>query len=215
MSTRQPGIRAVDILDHLLLGVPDLDEGIAFVERLTGARAVVGGSHPGRGTRNALVALSRHQYLEIIAPDPDQDVESRLSSVHSPALVQWAALRNDIEALDGRLRAAGIETSGPRPGSRRRPDGRILTWKTLSVPSTFAQAAIDPLPFFIQWDATTVHPSADSPAAGELLSLELHHPDPDSLRQAFEKLGIDADVYEAATPRIVAAIRTSSGIVTF
>jgi hypothetical protein len=214
MSTGHPVTRAADVLDHLLLGVPDLDEGIAFVERLTGARAAVGGSHPGRGTRNALVALSRRQYLEIIAPDPAQDVESRLSSLDSPALVQWAALGNDIEGLDERFRAAGMETSGPRPGSRRRPDGRVLTWTTLSVAPTFAQAGIDPLPFFIQWDSTTVHPSEDSPAAGELLSLELHHPDPDSLRQAFQTLGIDADVCQAAAPQLVAAIRTSSGIVT-
>jgi Glyoxalase-like domain len=204
---------AVDVLDHLLLGVPDLDEGIAFVERLTGVRAVVGGSHPGRGTRNALVALSGRQYLEIIAPDPDQEVVSPLSTLASPALGRWAAVTDDIEGLAGRLRAAGFETSGPHPGSRRRPDGGVLSWKTLALPQTFALGPLDPIPFFIEWDAATLHPSEDSPPAGELLSLELHHPDPESLRQAFEKMGIDATVCEAPMHRIVAAIRTSSGIV--
>lgn len=214
MRTDPPFTRALDVIDHLLLGVPDLDEGIVFVERLTGVRAVVGGSHPGRGTHNALIALSAGRYIEIIAPDPHQDVISRLSTLVAPALVGWAALTNDIDTLAERLRAADVETSGPLPGSRSRPDGRVLTWKTLSLSRTFAHAEIDPVPFFIQWDTTSVHPSADSPAAGELLTLELHHPNAGSLRRAFESIGIDADVCEAGTTRLVAAIRTSSGVVT-
>ena len=213
MRTDPAGMRTVDAVDHLLLGVADLDEGIAFVERLTGVRAASGGSHPGRGTRNALIGLSRRQYLEIIAPDPAQDVPSPLSNLASPALVQWAALTHDIETLADRLRATGLEMPGPRPGSRTRPDGLVLTWKTLHLPATFASAGGDPMPFFIEWDATTVHPSEDSPESGELVSLAFHHPEADALRTAFERIGIDAAVHQAATPRMVAAIRTASGIV--
>jgi len=58
------------VLDHILLGSSDLDEGIAFVKKHTGVTAAFGGVHPGRGSRNALLSLGEKHYLEIIAPTP-------------------------------------------------------------------------------------------------------------------------------------------------
>ena len=97
-----PRVPAHKALDHLLLGAPDLERGIEWVERLTGVRAVVGGSHPGRGTRNALLSLGARQYVEIIAPDPAQSGSTPtldLKALPEPRLVNWAAATADIDAL--------------------------------------------------------------------------------------------------------------------
>src|SRR5215469_6313783 len=93
-------------LDHILFGVSDLDHGIAWVEQRTGVRAIFGGVHPGRGTRNALLALGPRCYLEIIAPDPQQagatagnDMVTRLRALQEPRLINWAAHTDDLASL--------------------------------------------------------------------------------------------------------------------
>jgi hypothetical protein len=128
--------RAPTLLDHILLGCNDLDRGVAFVEEQTGVRAALGGVHPGAGTRNALLSLGQNRYLEIIAPDPAQpaSADSRgLRNLKEPVLVGWAAHPGDIEAFAIQLKGQGFAAIGPTPGSRKRPDGRILHWKTLRL----------------------------------------------------------------------------------
>jgi hypothetical protein len=204
---------AVTAVDHLLLGAGDLDAGIDWVEKQTGVRAVAGGSHPGRGTRNALLALSGRRYLEIIAADPAQGKESspELRALREPRLITWAAGSTDISAVARRIGAAGLSSPGLRPGSRARPDGRILKWTTLSIETKFEIGGCDPVPFFIEWDTSSPHPSQESPKGCELTTLEFEHPNADPLRRALHAIGIDATVRAADAPKIIATLKTPRG----
>jgi len=124
------------IVDHLLLGAADLNQGIALVNERTGLSPVIGGIHPGAGTRNALLSLGDLQYLEIIAPDPAQQVfayQPDLRELQEPRLITWAAATKDIDATAQKARAAGLDVIGPRDGSRKKPDGQVLHWKTLGI----------------------------------------------------------------------------------
>jgi hypothetical protein len=186
------------MLDHLLLGSNDLNAGIAFVEEHTGVRAAIGGVHPGRGTRNALLSLGERRYLEIIAPDPAQDkvpdfaapLLQKLRSLSTPRIVGWADHPGNIEALAAKLKAAGIAFDGPRAGSRARPDGRLLKWKTLNL----ADDHNGILPFFIEWDPASTHPSADSPTGCRLESFAITDPDPAALKNICKQLGLDVSI---------------------
>jgi hypothetical protein len=205
---------AVDAVDHLLLGAPDLDAGIAWFEAKTGVRAVPGGSHPGAGTRNALAALGGKRYIEIIAPDPAQTAfNSRFDvrSLATPRLITWAALTPDIDALIARARAAGLMTMGPNPGSRARPDGRVLKWRTAAVQSQLAIGVFDPVPFFIEWDPASVHPSADSPGGCELQSFEIRHPQAEAVAATLQRLGIEPGVAPGAAILLKAVLSSPRG----
>ena len=156
-------------LDHILLGCSDLENGVAFIESLSGYRAALGGSHPGRGTRNALLKMGSELYLEIIAPDPQQKElgwYSEIIELSEPLLVGYAVRQSNLEAYAASLRAKGIPCIGPTSGSRSRPDGQLLRWQTLS----YRDDKNGLLPFFIDWDPQSPHPSFDAPGDLSLVS---------------------------------------------
>ena len=199
------------MLDHILLGCNDLQRGIDFVEQRTGVRAAFGGVHPGRGTQNALLSLGTRRYLEIIAPDPQQSAAdehyNRLKTFKEPRLIGWAAHPGDLQVLAGDLAKAGIVTQGPTPGSRKRPDGRILNWKTLALKDD----ANGLLPFFIEWSADAVHPSEDAPTGCQLLRFELLTPDPGPLAKTTANLKLTAPIAKGATTQLHAVITGPKG----
>lgn len=211
----QPNASALAVVDHLLLGTNDLDRGITWFERRSGVKAAGGGSHPGRGTRNALAGLGGRHYLEIIAPDPAQtagNLRMNLRTLDAPRLIAWAAATTNIEGLAGRIRDRG-HTVELQDGSRARPDGRVLRWRTLSVQIDLARADVDPIPFFIEWSPGSVHPSEDSPRGCELRAFEFEHPDPKALENALAALGIDASVRQGAEVKLLATLKTPRGSV--
>lgn len=181
------------MLDHILLGCSDLDDGISFVKQQSGVTAAFGGVHPGRGTRNALLSLGGKRYLEIIAPDPAQTgVHDHygLGKLTEPLLVGWAAHPNNLDEFASRLRAANLAFDGPTPGSRKRPDGQLLQWKTINLRDDLGGL----LPFFIEWNPESIHPSTDAPFGGELLSFRLSAPNDSELQQRCNLLGLDVSV---------------------
>lgn len=201
-------------LDHILLGCNDLGRGIAFVEKGTGVRAAFGGVHPGRGTQNALISLGERsrkeldprRYLEIIAPDPKQSAVQQysvISKLNEPRLIGWAAHRDDLDQFAAKLRQGGIECEGPQPGSRQRPDGKVLHWKALRLKDDHGGL----LPFFIEWSADTTHPSLDAPRGCHLESFELLAPDSDALAKSADQLELGVAISKAAESQIRAIIR--------
>lgn len=204
-------VPAVEAVDHLLLGVPDLEAGMKWFEEKTGVRPAPGGSHPGRGTRNALVSLGGRHYLEIIAPDPAQagvadEAVAQLKKLTAPRLVTWAAASTDLDATISRLDVAKVVHSPATPGSRKRPDGQLLAWRTVGVKSDLGEL----IPFLIDW-GTTVHPSTDAPAGIRLTALTFRHPKPEALTAELARLGIAAEVTKADQPGLSARLETPRG----
>src|SRR6267154_301554 len=181
------------LLDLIILGCKDLDRGIDLVEENTGVRPAIGGVHPGRGSRNALLSLGERRYLEVIAPDPAQprsaDVRG-LYQLDAPRLIGWAAHVDDMDALIRKRTAAKVALKPRSPGSRQRPSGQMLRWKALTLQDDEGGL----LPFFIEWSKDSPHPSTDAPAGCRLERFELGTPRPAPLRARLSQLSLDAAV---------------------
>ena len=102
---------ATTALDHLLIGAPTLEDGVAWLEARTGVRATLGGSHPGLGTWNALASLGPTQYVEIIAPDPAQ---AGVDTFYVPGLRDLSGAKVSTWA------ARGVELGSRLPSSPSR-----------------------------------------------------------------------------------------------
>ena len=207
-------VPAVVAVDHLLLGVSDLDRGIGWVEKNLGVKAVVGGSHPGRGTRNALISLGGKRYLEIIAPDPAQQAynfQIDVRGLNEPRLITWAANTTDINLVAKRAAEAGYQVFGPTNGSRARPNGALLKWKSLGVTNQLGKQGVEPIPFFIEWAPDSLHPAEDSPKGCEFETFEIEHPSPADVSSMLGKLGIDIKVKQSSESRLVAMLKTPKG----
>jgi hypothetical protein len=200
------------LLDHILLGCNDLQRGIGFVEEHTGVRAAFGGVHPGRGTQNALLSLGERRYLEIIAPDPGQPDDKDPLTIHlrklsEPRIVGWAAHPGDLSSFAKKLGDAGMAFEGPFPGSRKRPDGRVLHWETLTLKDNRDGL----LPFFIEWGADSKHPSEDAPHGCKLESFSAISANPDGLHKILKALSLEMAVAHGEKEQLVAKFVGSKG----
>jgi hypothetical protein len=206
-------------LDHIsyAAGPDGLKSTARRIGDLLGEDFRDGGIHPRFGTRNMVLPLTDGTYLEVVEvldhPASDkapfgQAVRARSSL--GGGWMGWVVSCTDIAQVEQRLGREAVT------GNRHRPDGVELRWKQIGVKGLQA----DPqLPFFVQWEPGSEHPSAGSSGNLHLHALEIAG-DPERVR---DWLGDDKDPLEDVkvewvaphgTPGIVAAqFQTPNGLV--
>lgn len=197
------------MIDHLVLATPDVSATADALRREWGVEVFVGGSHPGRGTRNELVNLGNGAYLEIIGPDDAQPTPPfgrpfGVDDVTEPRLVAWCArpampLEDAAEAID----MLGFSRGAISAMSRQRPDGVLLEWR-LTAPLV-GHPHEGTVPFLIDW-LRSPHPTETLPRQCTLQSLRLCHPRAHLLRAAMAELGIDNRVSVDEGPAGMSAV---------
>jgi Glyoxalase-like domain len=199
-------------VDHLVYATPDLNRGIRELEKLLGVRATPGGQHPGRGTRNALLALGPTSYLEIIAPDPEQPTPQTprsfgIDGLKESRLVTWAAKGNALEQLTREAARKGVRLGEVISGSRQRPDGVVLSWQFTNPRTVLADGIV---PFFIDWGQSP-HPARSAAGGLSLIDLRAEHPDPEGVQHTLRQLGLYLPVQRGSKPALIAVINGPRG----
>lgn len=205
-------------IDHIILGVDDLERGVAEFEAKTGVRPVFGGAHPGRGTHNALASLGGGVYVEILAPNPADAKPGNpteglgfLRKMTTLTPIGWALATADLAGVKKRVEAAGMTASQVRPGARTLPDGSTLEWMTVGITAPAHGWA----PFFIQWTNPALQPARTAPAGCTLASVTLADPNPGPLRSLFEAVGFDMTLSQSDAARMTVTLQCPKGTVTF
>jgi len=146
--------------DHVLLAVRDFGETVARLRAAHGLAALEGGRHTGWGTANWIVPLG-DSYIELVSVvDPgaaatnDFGRRAQRAIAEGGGLFAWCVTTRDFDATVSRL---GLDVA---PGSRRRPDGAIVSWRAAGL----APALADPSrPFFLAWEIPAeLHPGRAS-----------------------------------------------------
>jgi Glyoxalase-like domain len=136
-------------IDHVVYGVQDLEVTAARMKEEFGLGSVLGGRHPGWGTGNRIIPLGP-SYIELLAvfdrPEAQRSDLGRslLEAVaEGDRFLAWCVSTDDVEDLAMRLELPVAA------GTRERPDGTTLQWRSAGLERALAEPS---LPFFITWD---------------------------------------------------------------
>ena len=199
--------------DHFAVACQDLEEGVRYVESLTGVRAAPGGPHPGIGTHNALLSLGSDVYLEIIAADPEQEEPASprpfgIDDHAGPRLAAFAihpGAEETIDSVADTIRSHGTDPGPVMSMSRVKPDGEEISWRLTRA------NRVGLVPFVIDWGATP-NPATVTPGGCSLVAVEGSDPDPSGLRALHQDLGLNSTISDGPTA-IRIGLETPNGTV--
>ena len=213
-------------LDHLVVVANTLNEGVAWCEHTLGITPGPGDQHALMGTHNRLFSIASAEfslaYFEIIAIDPDapapthkrwfdMDDAALQERVRrkGPQLVHWVARVDDAPAAVAALQNHGYDRGEVLAASRPTPQG-LLQWQ-ITVRPDGQRLCEGLLPTLIQWGE--VHPAAGMPASAvTLVSLELQHPQAETLQPALQTIGLNVTV-RPGPAQLRARLQTPLGLI--
>jgi len=186
------------VIDHLVFGCNDLQDGTSFLEQTLGVGFAGGGKHTLMATHNRLLKLQDSIYFEAIAIDHeavqkhggigrkrwfslDEDrTKQRLAQ--SPRPLTWVVAVDDIYAASSKCGYdAGKITTMTR--------GDLEWMLTIAEDGALVEDGL--LPGFIQWPGG-LNPANRLPENGTTLQkIVLVHPRPDFISAAIGRVGIE------------------------
>ena len=180
---------------HVALWCDDLEKSSAVFAEKTGYQPLEGGRHERPGTWNKLCGAGKGAYVELIAADPDNqldDVMRRLvegCADLSPSIVAFKC--GDLAGAAVKARESGVHAEGPFSLSRTGEDGSEVEFEALSL-----HHAKHRLPVLLDWKDAP-HPSEILGDGLNIVEIGARSPDPQDLSTLLQKLRIPLNVQRA------------------
>ena len=186
------------VIDHLVFGCDDLQDGTSFLEQTLGVGFAGGGKHTLMATHNRLLKLQDSIYFEAIAIDHEavqkhgnigrkrwfslDENRTKERLAQSPRPLTWVVAVDDIYDA--------ASTCGYDAGKITTVTRDDLEWM-LTIAEDGALVEDGLLPGFIQWP-DGMNPANRLPENGTTLQkIVLVHPRPDFISAAIGRVGIE------------------------
>ena len=130
-------------IDHVMICVPDLTEGIEQYRKL-GFEMHAGGVHTGKGTHNA-IAFNQDDYVELLAVRDQAEYQAAASKgtgwggnltefIAAGGGIRYVIIQSDDLAADvAAMRKRDVDVHDAIDGNRRTPAGQELRWKAAAL----------------------------------------------------------------------------------
>ncbi len=194
---------------HLALWCDDLERASRTFEEETGFTPLEGGRHERPGTWNKLCGAGSNSYVELIAKDPDRDLNELMRQMISghpnlaPCVVAFK--HTDLEAFAEHAKGCGVQPIGPFTLSRIGEDGSEVFFDALAL-----QHPEYRLPAILDWKDVP-HPSQLLGDGVKIIEVNAVSPDPEGLSALLNHLNIPLPVKQSERQGFSARIEGPSG----
>ncbi len=176
-------------IDHVAIGVPQLEQGVKLFTEMTGLKPQFGGRHENGVTGNYVLKIGACMYLEIFGRVADGTLPAyakELDHIKEAKVFYYVLGTNYMDKLSAKLNSLGIQYNNIGTSSRTRPDGIVLNWRVIGFDvSQFGKLT----PYVIDWLGSE-HPAISSNGSDDTFALfSLVHPQAAALNEFLIKIG--------------------------
>lgn len=203
-----------NVIDHIVLAAPNLEDAMAEFEKMTGVGPRVAATIKGLGIKSARISFNDASYIEIIAPDPKEPgpignlLKSRKLSELTP--FHFAIRTSKAEQLKSEVDRFGyIPDHITMFGAKK--DGTPRKWELLYL---YGHGLGGICPFFINW-SNTDHPCAKLPVVGKLKKFTIRAPDDDPVHALLEHINVQGINIEVGKPKLSFQFNSPEGTIKF
>lgn len=175
-------------LDHIALAISNTEDGVRYVERLTGVAPTLTRRDANDFYWSAALEIGEDSFLEVIGPNPDHrgvhPLKSFMAGLKQPTLLFWYIATDDFDAMARRIEAAG-ETLKMVVVVDPEKSANGSDYTRAAIGSGF----VSQRPGLIEWRKRSLEPPSEH--ACRMTGFLLRHPKPERLNKLFEQIGVD------------------------
>jgi Glyoxalase-like domain len=203
-----------NVIDHIVLAAPNLEDAMAEFEKMTGVGTNVAATIKGLGIKSARISFNDASYIEIIAPDPKEPgpIGNLLKSRNLAELTpfHFAIRSSKAEQLKTEVKKFGyVPDHITMFGAKK--DGTPRKWELLYL---YGHKLGGICPFFINW-SNTDHPCSKLPVVGKLKKFTIRAPKDDPVHALLEHVGVQGINIEVGKPKMSFQFNSPEGTIKF